>query len=64
MLNLYSRVLNCLNSEEGQDLAEYALLVGFIAIVVLAAIVLLTGALSNFFYEASRRIGVALGTTG
>jgi pilus assembly protein Flp/PilA len=41
MLNLYLRLRALLAQEEGQDLAEYALLLALIAIVAVAAITLL-----------------------
>ena len=37
------------NDEEGQDLAEYAILLGLIALVVLVAVVAVGGGLSNVF---------------
>jgi pilus assembly protein Flp/PilA len=41
MLNIYLRLRALLAQEEGQDLAEYALLLALIAIVAVAAITLL-----------------------
>jgi pilus assembly protein Flp/PilA len=38
---LWLKVRNWLRREEGQDLAEYALLIGLIAIAVVAAVTLL-----------------------
>jgi len=38
MLYLYLRIKNWLEGEEGQDLAEYALLIGLIAIVAVAGV--------------------------
>jgi Flp pilus assembly pilin Flp len=64
MLKLCARALNWLNGEEGQDLAEYALLVGFIAVVVLAAVIGLAYGLTDFFREAATLIGAMLGTSG
>ena len=32
MLNLYLKIINWLKSEEGQDLAEYALLLGIMVL--------------------------------
>ena len=49
MLNLYLSILNWLNSEEGQDLAEYALLLGLIAVVVMVAVMALGNSLLAFF---------------
>jgi pilus assembly protein Flp/PilA len=41
MINLYLRLRALLAQEEGQDLAEYALLLALIAIVAVAAVTLL-----------------------
>ena len=49
MLNLYLRVRNWFHREEGQDLAEYALLIGLIALVVILAVTFLGGQLSALF---------------
>lgn len=49
MLNLYLRIRNWLEREEGQDLAEYALLIGLIALVVVASVTLLGGGLNTTF---------------
>jgi Flp pilus assembly pilin Flp len=38
MLVLYLSILNWLQNEEGQDLAEYGLLLGFLAVVVMIAL--------------------------
>ena len=38
-------------SEKGQDLAEYALLVGLIAITVILAITLIGGDLRDIFFQ-------------
>jgi pilus assembly protein Flp/PilA len=49
MLNLYLRVRNWFDREEGQDLAEYALLIGLIALVVILAVTFLGDELSGLF---------------
>jgi pilus assembly protein Flp/PilA len=49
MLNLYLSIRNWLNSEEGQDLAEYGLLLGLIAVVVMIAVALLGDSLLAYF---------------
>jgi pilus assembly protein Flp/PilA len=49
MLNLYLSMQNWLNAEEGQDLAEYGLLLGLIAVVVMIAVVLLGESLLVYF---------------
>jgi Flp pilus assembly pilin Flp len=49
MLELYLNIINWLNSDEGQDLAEYALLLGLIAVVVMGAVMILGNSLLAFF---------------
>lgn len=38
MLELYVRITNWMKAQEGQDLIEYAVLIGFIALVVWVAV--------------------------
>ena len=55
-VNVFSRLLdvNCLyDDEEGQDLVEYALLVGFIAVACVLAMGALGGAISNLFWTSA-----------
>jgi Flp pilus assembly pilin Flp len=61
MFKLYVRALSWLNRQDGQDLAEYALLVGFIAIAVVATLAVLGEALLDFFQTSSRLIAAGLG---
>ena len=49
MLNLYLRVHNWLRREEGQDLAEYALLIGLIALALVGAVTYLGGGIDATF---------------
>lgn len=49
MSSLYLRFCNWMHREEGQDLAEYALLIGLIALVVLVAVTLLGTGLQGVF---------------
>ena len=44
-------------SEKGQDLAEYALLIGLIALVVVLAVTLLGGNISTIFSQIANEIG-------
>lgn len=46
-------VRNTIADETGQGMAEYALLIGFIALVVVVALVLLGPRISNFFMGAN-----------
>jgi pilus assembly protein Flp/PilA len=65
MLNLYLNLINWLKSEEGQDLAEYALLLGLIAVVVMVAVMALGNSLLGFFNTLAAAVGAwAGGGTG
>jgi Flp pilus assembly pilin Flp len=64
MLKLYLNILNWLNSDEGQDLAEYALLLGLIAVIVMAAVVLLGEQLFAFFNYLQGEVGGWIGGGG
>ena len=44
-------------SEKGQDLAEYALLIGLIALVVLVAVTLLGANINTLFTNMATEIG-------
>lgn len=50
---------NLLNDEAGQDLPEYAVLIGLVALTVIAAIVLLGGNISTTFNEVGSSISDA-----
>jgi pilus assembly protein Flp/PilA len=56
MLALYLKVRNWLRSEEGQDLAEYALLIGLIALVVVFAVTTLGEELDAVFTAIAERV--------
>jgi pilus assembly protein Flp/PilA len=49
MLYLYLKMRNWLNTEEGQDLAEYGLLLGLIAVIVMIAVAALGDSLLALF---------------
>ena len=49
MLSLYSRLMAWLNSEEGQGMAEYALIIALVAIVLIIALTALSGGISGVF---------------
>jgi Flp pilus assembly pilin Flp len=55
-LNLYLSTLNELKGEEGQDLAEYALLLGLIAFVAVFAVVALGRNISIVFNAAGQAV--------
>ena len=44
-------------SEKGQDLAEYALLIGLIALIVVVAVTLLGANISTIFSQIATAIG-------
>lgn len=56
MTKLYLRVRNWFDRDEGQDLAEYALLIGLIALVVILAVTFLGGQLSSLFSRIGSRV--------
>ena len=55
-MNLLLNVRNRLKTEEGQDLAEYALLVGLIAVVVMIAVAALGDGLLAYNGSAAAAI--------
>jgi len=61
MLHLYvsivEKIRELLAREEGQDLAEYALLLGLIALVVFVAVILLGTNLSTIFSSMADAVG-------
>jgi len=57
MPQLYFYLVNLFKREEGQDLAEYAILIGLIAIVVMVAVILLGRNLSTIFSGMGSAIG-------
>ena len=56
----YLTLMNLLDREEGQDLAEYAILLALIAIVVLVAVILLGENISQVFSSMADEIGAPL----
>ncbi len=49
MLALYLRIRNLFVNEEGQDLIEYALLAGLLALAVVAALTAASGSLNTLW---------------
>lgn len=49
--NLKNKAKAILRNEEGQGMVEYALIIGFVAVVVIAVLVLLGPAISAKFTE-------------
>lgn len=64
MLALYLYIRSLLHREEGQDLAEYAILIGLIAIVVMIAVVVLGTNLSTLFASMGSAVGTWFGQGG
>lgn len=67
MLALYTRISTELRSrlsrdEEGATAVEYGLIVGLIAVVIIAAFTVLSGALSGVFEDISNTLGGAATT--
>ena len=56
MLDYIKSLLIVRKSEKGQDLAEYALLIGLIALIVVAAVMFLGGQIDDVF----SRIGAVI----
>jgi pilus assembly protein Flp/PilA len=56
MIALYMKIRNWLRSEEGQDLAEYALLIGLIALVVVIAVTTLGEQLTLVFEAIAEEV--------
>ncbi|MFW6089822.1 MAG: Flp family type IVb pilin [Gemmatimonadota bacterium] len=53
---------NLLNDESGQDLPEYAVLIGLVALTVIAAVALLGGNISTTFNDVgSSMSGASIG---
>jgi Flp pilus assembly pilin Flp len=53
ILRLYVKLQNLTNSEQGQDLVEYALLCSLIALALIASISTLAHAVNNAFTNVS-----------
>ncbi len=56
MLELYTRFMAWLQSEEGQGLAEYALILVLIAIVVIVALAFLGTTISTTFHNIGQSL--------
>ncbi len=62
MLTYYYLVLKAyLNKEEGQDLIEYALIAGLLALAAVAALTLMSGSLETLWNNLSAALGDAAG---
>ena len=56
-MELFLHFRNRLQREEGQDLPEYALLIGLIALVAIGAVAVLGENMSAVFYDLGSRVG-------
>ncbi len=57
MLSLYMRLMNWLNEQEGQGMAEYGLIIALVAIVVIVALTALGTNLTTIFASIGTAIG-------
>lgn len=56
-MNNFLNKIRTKNGEEGQDLAEYALLLGLIALIVILAVTILGENLSSLFSRMASQVG-------
>jgi pilus assembly protein Flp/PilA len=62
MITYYYLVLKAyLNKEEGQDLIEYALIAGLLALAAVAALSMMSGSLETLWNNLSAALGDAAG---
>jgi len=59
-MNLINRFRSLARREEGQDLIEYALLVGLISLVAVAAIGLAGGSVNSIFQTIQAQLAAAV----
>ena len=57
MLSLYIRLVNWLNEQKGQGMAEYGLIIALVAIVVIVALTALGTQLQTIFSRIGGSIG-------
>ena len=57
MLDYIRSLMIVRNSEKGQDLAEYALLIGLLALVVIVAVTILGTNLNTLFQDIATEVG-------
>ncbi len=60
-LSLYSKITALLNSEEGQGMAEYGLIIALVALAVVVALTALGGNLTSLFTRISGALGGSAG---
>lgn len=59
MMNLITRLRTFARNEEAQDLIEYALLVGLISLVAVAAVTLAGGSVNTIFGDIAAQLAGA-----
>lgn len=59
MMNLYVKVRNFLNREEGQGMVEYAMIIGLVAIGVLTLLSLMGTQIGDIFRQITTALGAA-----
>jgi pilus assembly protein Flp/PilA len=64
MTNLMTRVRALLRDDEGQDLIEYALLAGLIALVCVATLTTAGESVSEIWTEIDTKLGTAADAVG
>jgi pilus assembly protein Flp/PilA len=57
MLSLYTRLMAWFDSEEGQSMAEYGLIIALVALVVIAALTLIGTNLQSLFNSIAGTLG-------
>ncbi len=56
MDKLYTRLISALRNEEGQGLAEYALILALIAVLVIGAVTFLGGSIGKILSDVGSKI--------
>lgn len=64
LVRLQVAVAELRKREDGQTTTEYAILIGFLAIAIIAAIILLRDEIQDLFEEASSSVANAPGNPG
>ena len=57
LLSLYVYVKSMFEVEEGQDLIEYALIIGLVVIAAVAALTAMSGGVQGFFADVNAALG-------
>ncbi|HBS60654.1 MAG TPA: Flp family type IVb pilin [Firmicutes bacterium] len=57
MINYYVRVKNALHNKKGQGMVEYGLIIGLVAVLLIAALGTMRGAIEAKFDEITAALG-------